>query len=203
MLDPRVGMKIYDNVWYLRHRLEPEQAADILAGMGVTYVLAQSKILPMQDTAIESEVTAEEAARFARLDDRAFRDALRDRGIGYFCSLNIGFDPKFIARHRDLLPLDQFGKREEKVDWYIALPPDRKANIDHKIGLLEPAVAALEPDGVRIVQFNEAPAGQSVFHLHFHVIPMYEGVELGRHGQGKAEDTELAAQAKAIASQLK
>ncbi len=63
--------------------------------------------------------------------------------------------------------------------------------------------AALEPDGVRIVQFNEAPAGQSVFHLHFHVIPVYEGVELGRHGQGKAEDTELAAQAKAIASQLK
>ena len=56
MLDPRVGMKIYDNVWYLRHRLEPEEAADILAGMGVTYVMAQSKTLPMQDTAIESEV---------------------------------------------------------------------------------------------------------------------------------------------------
>ena len=32
MFDPRVGMKIYDNVWYLRHRLEPEEAADILAG---------------------------------------------------------------------------------------------------------------------------------------------------------------------------
>ena len=150
MLDPRVGMKIYDNVWYLRHRLEPEQAADILAGMGVTYVLAQSKILPMQDTAIESEVTAEEAARFATLDDRAFRDALRDRGIGYFCSLNIGFDPKFVAAHPDLLPVDQFGRREEKVDWYIALPPDRRENIDQKIGLLESAVAALEPDGVHL-----------------------------------------------------
>lgn len=150
MLDPRVGMKIYDNVWYLRHRLEPEQAADILAGMGVTYVLAQSKILPMQDTAIESEVTAEEAARFATLSDRAFRDALRARGIAYFCSLNIGFDPKFIAAHPDLLPTDQFGRREEKVDWYIALPPDRRENIDHKIGLLEPAVSALDPDGVHL-----------------------------------------------------
>ena len=140
MLDPRVGMKIYDNVWYLRHRLEPEPAADILAGMGVTFVLAQSKLLPMQDTAIESEVTPEEAARFATLDDRAFRDALAARGIAYFCSLNFGFDPKFIAAHPDLLPIDQFGRREEKVDWYIALPPDRQANIDHKIGLLEPAV---------------------------------------------------------------
>ena len=143
-------MKIYDNVWYLRHRLEPEQAADILAGMGVTYVMAQSKMLPMQDTAIESEVTADEAARFATLDDRAFRDALGERGISYFCSLNIGFDPAFIAGHPDLLPIDQFGRREEKTDWYIALPPDRRENIDHKIGLLEPAVAALRPDGIHL-----------------------------------------------------
>ena len=62
--------------------------------------------------------------------------------------------------------------------------------------------AALNPDGIRIAQFNEAPAGQSVFHLHFHVIPAYEGLELGRHGQGKADDAELAAQANAIAAAL-
>ena len=61
---------------------------------------------------------------------------------------------------------------------------------------------ALNPDGIRVVQFNEAPAGQSVFHLHFHVIPVYEGVELSRHGQGKADDAELAAQARAIAAAL-
>lgn len=150
MLDPRVGMKIYDNVWYLRHRLEPEEAADVLLDMGVTYVMAQSKQLPMQDTAIDSEVSVEEAARFETLNDRAFRDALAKRGISYFASLNIGFDPKFIAGHRDLLPIDQFGRREEKIDWYLALPPDRRANIDHKIGMLEPAVQALQPDGVHL-----------------------------------------------------
>ena len=61
---------------------------------------------------------------------------------------------------------------------------------------------AMSSDGIRIAQFNEAPAGQSVFHLHFHVVPAYDGVELGRHGQGKADDTELAQQAKAIASHL-
>lgn len=69
----------------------------------------------------------------------------------------------------------------------------RVANAVHK---------AMNADGIRIAQFNEAPAGQSVFHLHFHVIPAYEGVELGRHGEGKADDTELAAQAKAIADAL-
>ena len=62
--------------------------------------------------------------------------------------------------------------------------------------------AAMKADGLRLMQFNEAPAGQTVFHLHFHLIPIYEGVELGRHGGGKADDAELATQAKAIAAQL-
>jgi hypothetical protein len=150
MFTPRVGMKIYDNVWYIKYRLEPEQAADILVGMGVTYVMAQGRLLPMQDTAINSEVSPEDAARLATLDDRKFRDALAARGIAYFASLNIGFDPNFIATHPELLPIDQFGRREEKVDWYIGLPPDREANIDHKATMLEAAVRALEPDGVHL-----------------------------------------------------
>jgi histidine triad (HIT) family protein len=58
-------------------------------------------------------------------------------------------------------------------------------------------------DGIRLMQFNEAPAGQTVFHLHFHLIPMYEGVEMGRHGKtGPADTAELAALAKAIAAEL-
>jgi hypothetical protein len=150
MLDPRIGMKIYDNVWFLQHMLGPKQAADILGGMGVTFVLSQSKLLPMQDTAIESEVTPEQQKRFEKLDDRAFRDALADRGISYFCSLNIGFDPKFIAANPDLLPTDQFGRKEEKTDWYIGLPPDRKENIKHKSDLLETAVRSLMPDGIHL-----------------------------------------------------
>ena len=62
--------------------------------------------------------------------------------------------------------------------------------------------SATRADGLRLVQFNEAPAGQSVFHLHFHLIPMFEGVDLGRHGGGKADDTELAELATAIKTAL-
>jgi histidine triad (HIT) family protein len=62
--------------------------------------------------------------------------------------------------------------------------------------------AATNADGIRLAQFNEAPAGQTVFHLHFHVIPVYEGVPLSAHGGGKADDAELAALAKAIAAAL-
>jgi histidine triad (HIT) family protein len=42
--------------------------------------------------------------------------------------------------------------------------------------------AALQPDGIVITQFNGAPAGQTVFHTHVHIIPRYEGEALGAHG---------------------
>lgn len=40
---------------------------------------------------------------------------------------------------------------------------------------------ALKPDGIIITQFNGAPAGQTVFHTHVHIIPRYEGTSLGAH----------------------
>lgn len=46
----------------------------------------------------------------------------------------------------------------------------------------------LNPDGVRIAQFNGAPAGQTVFHLHFHIIPVFEGEALGAHASGGPKD---------------
>ena len=68
--------------------------------------------------------------------------------------------------------------------------------------LAKAAKDALGADGVRVAQFNEAPAGQTVFHLHFHIIPIYVNAELAPHAGGKADDGELAAQAKAIAAAL-
>jgi histidine triad (HIT) family protein len=63
-------------------------------------------------------------------------------------------------------------------------------------------VKALDPDGVRIAQFNGAPAGQTVFHLHFHIIPVYEGATLAPHAGGKADPADLEALAMKIRAAL-
>lgn len=62
---------------------------------------------------------------------------------------------------------------------------------------------AFAADGVLVRQFNEEPAGQTVFHLHFHVVPKYAGVPLGRHADGRmADPAMLAEQAEAIRAAL-
>ena len=48
--------------------------------------------------------------------------------------------------------------------------------------------AALDPAGIRIMQFSGSRAGQTVFHLHFHVLPVYEGVVVAAHASGKPAD---------------
>ncbi|MBB5572434.1 MULTISPECIES: HIT family protein [Rhizobium] len=61
---------------------------------------------------------------------------------------------------------------------------------------------AFEADGVYIAQFNEPAAGQTVFHLHFHIIPRHEGIALKPHS-GKMEDgAVLAENAKKIIEAL-
>ncbi len=63
--------------------------------------------------------------------------------------------------------------------------------------------AALMPDGIIVTQFNGAPAGQTVFHLHVHIIPRWDGDAPGRHAAGAMADmAELQALAKVIAAQI-
>ena len=61
---------------------------------------------------------------------------------------------------------------------------------------------ALKPDGITVTQFNGAPAGQTVFHTHVHIIPRYEGKALGGHGDGMADMRELQNLAQQIRNEL-
>jgi len=55
------------------------------------------------------------------------------------------------------------------------------------------AVAAFNADGLTIQQFNESAGGQVVFHLHFHILPRFEGVALRPH-TGEMEKPEVLAE---------
>ena len=64
------------------------------------------------------------------------------------------------------------------------------------------AVAAMGADGFQLRQYNETAAGQTVFHLHFHILPVKEGVALKAHTGKMADHAVLAQQAEAIKSAL-
>jgi histidine triad (HIT) family protein len=58
--------------------------------------------------------------------------------------------------------------------------------------------AAFDADGVTVMQFNEPASGQTVFHLHFHVVPRFEGVALKPHTGQMEDNAVLAANAEKI-----
>ncbi len=56
--------------------------------------------------------------------------------------------------------------------------------------------------GVMLAQLNGAAAGQTVFHIHFHVIPRTGGIDLALHARDKADFTKLKALAERIAAAI-
>ena len=86
----------------------------------------------------------------------------------------------------------------------LEVEPQVLANLMAGVQRVTRAVrAALNPDGIMVGQFNGAASGQSVYHLHVHVIPRWTGVPMGRHGEGgMADPVELKALADQIAAKI-
>ncbi len=61
---------------------------------------------------------------------------------------------------------------------------------------------AFDPPGMMITQLNGPAAGQSVFHLHFHVVPRYAGTDLRLHAGDMADPEALAQHAARIRAAL-
>lgn len=82
-------------------------------------------------------------------------------------------------------------KKQGATNFLDAEPEDLSQLITRVQKVTRGVITALQPDGARIVQFNGAPAGQTVFHLHFHIIPIYDGEALKRHAGEKADMAHL------------
>lgn len=61
---------------------------------------------------------------------------------------------------------------------------------------------AFEADGVTLIQFNEPAAGQTVYHLHFHIIPRFDGIPLRPHSGTMEDQGVLAANAQKLRDAL-
>jgi histidine triad (HIT) family protein len=65
------------------------------------------------------------------------------------------------------------------------------------------AQQAFGADGITLLQANEVAGGQVVFHLHFHVMPRWDGKPLGPAGSHMEKPEVLAANAERIRKALK
>jgi histidine triad (HIT) family protein len=92
---------------------------------------------------------------------------------------------------------------KEKATNLFDVSPESLAKLLAVVQKLAPQIKeAVGADGVLIAQYNGAAAGQTVFHLHVHIIPRKAGIELKPHS-GKMEDqTKLAATAAKIRKKL-
>ena len=83
------------------------------------------------------------------------------------------------------------------------IPEDALARLMPAVKRLAVAVkTAMVADGISLQQFNESAGGQMVFHLHFHILPRWEGVALRPPGGPFVPAAELEPHAAKIRAAL-
>ena len=92
---------------------------------------------------------------------------------------------------------------KEPARTLLDLSPDGLARLAHAVQRVARGVkAGMEADGLTIQQFNESAGGQVVFHIHFHVIPRWDGMAMRPHTSEMAPRDEIAANAERIRAAL-
>jgi len=92
---------------------------------------------------------------------------------------------------------------KEKARDLFDVRPEALAKLMAVVQKLAPVIQeAVGAEGVLIQQFNGAAAGQTVFHLHVHIIPRKEGEALKPHAGKMADQAQLAATAEKIRKRL-
>ena len=80
--------------------------------------------------------------------------------------------------------------------------PDLQATIATVQKVARAVKDGMQADGLTIQQFNELAGGQVVFHLHFHILPRWEGMPLRPHTGEMAPKEALVEHARRIRGAL-
>ena len=92
--------------------------------------------------------------------------------------------------------------KEPAADLY-GITPEGLGKLMGVVQKLAPKIRdAVGAEGVLIQQFNGAVAGQTVFHLHVHIVPRKDGVPMRPEGSKMADPEELKATAEKIKAVL-
>ena len=73
-----------------------------------------------------------------------------------------------------------------------------RATIQTVQTVAEAVKQAFSAPGIMVAQLSGHAAGQSVFHLHFHILPRYEGLEFKIHAREQEDSEKLQAHAERI-----
>jgi len=125
-----------------------------------------------------------------------------------FCAIAAGEIPSFKIYEDDkflaYLDINPFSKGHTLVipkEHYPCLAETPDDVLAQQIATVKKVAAkvcgALKADGFNVLQNNGEAAGQTVKHIHFHIVPRYAGEKVSFEG-GKADMDELAAIAKTI-----
>lgn len=92
---------------------------------------------------------------------------------------------------------------KEPAETILELSPEAASRLMVTTQLVAKAVKkALSSPGVMLVQLNGSAAGQSIPHVHFHVLPRAHGLELALHGRSQSDFAKLEAVAGRIRDAL-
>ncbi len=92
---------------------------------------------------------------------------------------------------------------KERARDLFDIKPEALAKLMAVVQKLAPKIAAaVGADGVLIQQFNGAAAGQTVFHVHVHIVPIKQGVAVKPHAGQMEDQAKLATTAEKIRSKL-
>ena len=92
---------------------------------------------------------------------------------------------------------------KEPARFLHELSPKSSSELGKALSIISKSIIEVTgASSYNIIQNNGSQAGQTVFHLHFHILPRTDGVDLKMHAGGMADFAELEVHAQRIKAEL-